>query len=112
MNKTIIASMLCAVALSSPAMGADPAALAKAKQCFTCHDAKSELIGPSFSAIARRFKGVSNAKTTLTGVIQAGSDRPGVVYHWGATKMPSASARLPVSKEEAEVLAEYVLGFN
>jgi hypothetical protein len=48
----------------------------------------------------------------LAGVIQAGSDRPGVVYHWGATKMPAASARVPVSKEEAEVLAEYVLSFK
>jgi hypothetical protein len=34
------------------------------------------------------------------------------VYHWGATKMPAASARAPVSKEEAEVLAEYVLSFK
>ena len=71
MNRTMTVLMLCAGALTSPAMGADPAALAKAKQCFTCHDAKSELIGPSFSDIARRLKGVSNAKTTL-----AGSSRP------------------------------------
>jgi cytochrome c len=93
-------------------MGADPAALAKAKQCFTCHAAKSELIGPSFSDIARRFKGVSNATTTLAGVIQTGSDRPGVVYHWGTTKMPAPTARVPVSKDEAELLAKYVLSFE
>ena len=111
MNRTMIVLMLCAGALTSPAMGADPAALAKAKQRLTCHDAKSEVIGPSFSDIARRFKGVNNAKTVLAGIIQAGSDRPGV-YHWGATKMPAASARLPVSKEEADVLAEYVLSFK
>ncbi len=112
MNRTMIVLMLCAGALTSPAIGADPAALAKAKQCFTCHDAKSEVIGPSFSDIARRFKSVSNAKPMLAGVIQAGSDRPGVVYHWGTTKMPAATARVPVSKEEAEVLAEFVLSFN
>ena len=35
MNRTMIVLMLCAGALVSPAMGADPAALAKAKQCFT-----------------------------------------------------------------------------
>jgi hypothetical protein len=34
------------------------------------------------------------------------------VYHWGAIRMPSPSARVPVSKEEAEVLAEYVLSFK
>jgi cytochrome c len=112
MSKTMIMLILCAGAAMSPAMGADPAALAKAKQCFTCHAAKSELIGPSFSDIARRFKGVSNAESMLAGVIQAGSDRPGVVYHWGTTKMPTASARVPVSKEEAAVLAKYVLSFE
>ena len=112
MNRTMIVLMLCAGALASPAMGADPAALAKAKQCFTCHDAKSEMIGPSFSDIARRYKGVSDAKPMLAGAIQSGTDRPGVVYHWGATKMPAASARVAVSNEEAEVLAEYVLSFK
>lgn len=104
--------ILCAGAATSPAMSADPAALAKAKQCFTCHAVKSELIGPSFSDIARRFNGVSNAETMLAGIIQAGSDRPGVVYHWGTARMPAASARTPVSKEEADVLAEYVLSFK
>ena len=112
MNRTMIVMMICAGALTSPAIGADPAALAKAKQCFTCHDAKSEMIGPSFSDIARRFKGVINAETMLAGVIQSGTDRPGVVYHWGATKMPPASARVAVSNDEAEVLAEYVLSFK
>ena len=112
MNKTMIVLMLCAGALTSPAMGADPAALAKSKHCFTCHDPKSEMIGPSFTDIARRFKGVSDAKAMLARVIQAGSDAPGVAYHWGATKMPPASARVAVSKEEAEVLAEYVLSFK
>jgi cytochrome c len=112
MKRTLIVLLLFAGAVASPAMGADPAALAKAKQCFTCHAAKSELIGPSFSDIARRFKGVKNAESMLAGVIQAGSDRPGVVYHWGTTKMPAESARVPVSKEEAEVLAKYVLSFE
>jgi cytochrome c len=112
MSKTMIVLMLCAGAVTSPAMGADPAALAEAKQCFTCHAAKSELIGPSFSDIARRFKGVKNAESMLAGVIQVGSDRPGVMYHWGTTKMPAATARVPVSKDEAEVLAKYVLSFK
>ena len=70
------------------------------------------MIGPSFRDIARRFKGVSNAKTIQAQAIQSGTDRPGVVYHWGATRMPAPSARVAVSKEEAEVLAEYVLSFK
>ena len=111
MNRTRIVLMLCAGLLTSPAMGADPVALAGAKQCFICHDDKSEMmIGPPFRDIARRYKGVSNAKAMLVEVIQSGTD--GAAHHWAASKMPAASARVPVSKEEAEVLAEYVLSFE
>ena len=106
--RTTIVLMLCAGALASPAMGADPIALAGDKQCFICHDGKSDfMIGPPFRDIARRYKGVSDAKTKLAGVIQSGTEG-----HWAASKMPAASERVPVSKEEAEVLAEYVLSFK
>ena len=33
----------------------------------------------------------------------------GTEGRWAAGKMPAASEQVPVSKEEAEVLAEYVL---
>ena len=108
MNKTMIVLMLCAGVLAGPAMGADPVALAGDKQCFICHDGKSEMmIGPPFRDIARRYKGVSNAKAMLAEVIQSGTEG-----RWAASKMPAASARVPVSKEEAEQLAEYVLSFE
>jgi len=108
MNRTRIVLMLCAGLLASPAMGADPVALAGAKQCFICHDGKLEMmIGPPFKDIARRYKGVSNAKATVVEVIQSGTQG-----HWAASKMPDASRRVAVSKEEAEVLAEYVLSFD
>jgi cytochrome c551/c552 len=57
--------------------------------------------------IARHYKGVSNARTTLAEVIQSGTEG-----HWAASKMPAASARVEVDKEEAEVLAEYVPSFE
>ena len=108
MNKTLTLLMLCAGALTSPAMSADATALAGAKQCFICHDATSEwMIGPPFRSIARRYKEASNAKTMLAAVIRSGTEG-----HWAASKMPDASRRAPVSKEEAELLAEYVLSFE
>jgi cytochrome c len=104
----MIVLLLCAGAATSPAMGADTVALAEVKQCFICHDGKSQLmIGPPFRDIARRYKGAPNAKATLTEAIQFGSEG-----RWAASKMPAASDRVPVSKEEAEVLAEYVLSFE
>jgi cytochrome c len=108
MKRTMIVLMLCAGAVTSPAMGEDLVALVGAKQCFICHDGKSQvMMGPSFRDVARRYKGVSNAKTMLAEVIQSGTEG-----HWAASKMPAASARAPVSKEEAEVLAKYVLSFE
>jgi len=108
MNRTLIVLMLCAGVLAGPAMGADPISLAGDKQCFICHDGKSDfMIGPPFRDVARRYKGVSNAKAMLVEVIQSGSEG-----RWAASKMPAASERVPVSKEEAEVLAEYVLSFK
>lgn len=112
MSRSMIVLMLSAGVLTGPAMAADAAALAKAKQCFTCHDAKSEPIGPSFKDIARRFKGLNNAETMLARVIQTGTGGPEGRYHWGTIRMPAASARVPVSRDEAKVLAEYVLSFK
>ncbi len=111
MNRTMIVLMLCAGAVTSPAMGTDQVALAGTKQCFICHDGNSQMfIGPPFRDIARRYKEVSNAKSMLAEVIQSGTE--GAKNHWAAGKMPAASARVPVSKEEAEVLAEFVLSFE
>jgi cytochrome c len=108
MKKTMLVLMLCAGALAGPAMGADPVALARQKQCFICHDATSTwMIGPPLRDIARRYSGVGDAKTTLTEVIQSGTEG-----RWAASKMPEASRRVRLSEEEAEVLAEYVLNFE
>lgn len=110
MKRTMIVLMLCACALTGPARGADPVALAGAKQCFICHDGKSEIrsmIGPPFRDVARRYKGVSNAKSMLAEVIQYGTEG-----RWAAGKMPAATQQVSVSKEEAEILAEFVLSFE
>ena len=110
MRKSMITLMLCAGALAGPALGADPVALAGAKQCFIFHDGKSEvrsMIGPPCKVIARRYKAVSRAMTMLAEVIQSGTED-----HWAASKMPAVSARVPVSKPEAEVFAEYVLSLE
>jgi hypothetical protein len=48
----------------------------------------------------------------LASVIEAGTDSPVATYHWSNIKMPPAAARAPVTKAEAGVLADYVLGFK
>jgi len=105
MKTTMIGLVLFAGALTSPAMGADATALAASKQCLVCHDGQATwMIGPPFRDIARHYKAVSDAKAILAEVIQSGTEG-----HWAASRMPAQSRREPLSREEAEVLAEYVL---
>lgn len=114
-TENLFSLLLGAVALvgsATPAYADDAAALAKAKHCFSCHDAKAQGVGPSFTDIARRFNGLKNAKTMLASVIQAGSGSAPGTYHWGHIEMPPGAARAPVTKAEADVLADYVLGFK
>lgn len=108
MKKSMIVLMLCAVALTGPVMGADAVAIARQKQCFVCHDATlTWMIGPPFRDIAKRYREVSSARTMLAEVIESGTEG-----HWAASKMPAQSRRAPLTAEEAEVLAAYVLSFE
>ena len=109
---SLVLSAIAVMALATRVHADDAEALAKAKNCFTCHGAKMEGVGPSFTDIARRFSGLKNAKSMLASVIEAGSDSPAATYHWGNIKMPPGAARAPVTKAEAGVLADYVLSFK
>jgi hypothetical protein len=48
----------------------------------------------------------------LASVIEGGSDSAPATYHFSHIKMPPAEARVPVTKAEAGVLADYVLSFK
>jgi cytochrome c len=120
----VVAIALLDVTLSSFAAGPSPALgtgdsgpplnakqLARAKHCFDCHDTTGPRVGPAFRDLARRFGGLNNAKPMLARMIRTGTDNESVFYHWGPSTMPPDSVRVPVSDEEAQELAEYVLSF-
>jgi len=109
---SLVLSTVAAMASATPVYADDAAALDKAKNCFVCHGATTEGVGPSFTDIARRFSGLKNAKSMLASVIEVGSDSAPATYHWSHLKMPPAAARVPVTKAEAGVLADYVLSFK
>ena len=109
---SLVLSAVAVMASATPVYADDAAALAKEKNCFACHGTKMEGVGPSFTDIARRFSGLKNAKSMLASVIEAGSDSPAATYHWSNIKMPPAAVRVPVTKAEAGVLADYVLSFK
>jgi cytochrome c len=82
-------------------------ALAKSKQCLTCHEVSAELTAPSFEAIAKQWKGVKNANIYLSVVIQRGGTQ-----HFGCNMMPSAHAREKVSESDAMALATWILNMK
>ncbi len=57
--------------------------LAKQNACMTCHAVDSHVVGPSFKAVAARYKGDPNAPVVLYRKIRMGG--AGV---WGKTPMP------------------------
>ena len=57
--------------------------LAKQNACMTCHAVDSHVVGPSFKAVAARYKGDKNAAAVLYQKIKMGGG--GV---WGQTPMP------------------------
>ena len=105
MNKVLLGVICLASILAAAAVSADPMEdLAKAKQCFSCHQVDKDMIAPSFKTIARKYKGVNNADVVLADRI-----RKGGVAHFGNTPMPSESARVTLSEAEAKSLAAWVL---
>lgn len=112
MKRSVAFLFLGTILVANSARAADVAQLAKDKHCFDCHSTNSDRVGPSFRDIGRRFNGLNNARHMLARAIEVGTDNSSTAYHWGPTKMPPGSVRVPVSQDEAELLADYVLSFH
>jgi cytochrome c len=99
-----------ATLLSGTAFAVDDLALAKEKQCLSCHSVEKDKFGPSVQHIALKYKDRKDAEAVLEKQILNGSGRD----HWG-TKMPpagdpgAARTRPDVTKTEAKQLVAWVL---
>ena len=97
--KTVIMSLILA---SSPAW-ADNDLLMK-NNCLACHNVNQTVVGPSFKAVANKYRGQADAADKLAKKIRAGGS--GV---WGAMPMP---AHPQISDVDAKKLAVYVLSIK
>lgn len=78
--------------------------LAKAKNCMTCHNVDTKILGPAFKDIAKKYAGDKTAEAKLiTKVLKGGSGA------WGAVPMP---ANGQVSQAEAKTLVTWVLNLK
>lgn len=94
-----VALMLCGSTVSAVEMPQ----LAKNRNCTLCHALERKIVGPSWSDIAKHYKGNHDAPIFLANKIKMGGF--GV---WGAMPMPEQL----VSNAEAKELAKFILGLS
>ena len=98
--KSIIVA-LCAVAgVAVAGHAAADEALAKAKNCLTCHAVDKKVVGPAYKDVAAKYKGDAKAPAMLAEKVMKGGK--GV---WGEVPMPPN----PVTADEAKKLVAWVL---
>lgn len=101
MNRRLLPLLLLAGLVATPAVAADPEALAQAKKnCLACHAVDHKVVGPAYKDVAARYKGRKDALAYLAGRVRNGSQGD-----WGPVPMPAN----PVTEDEARQLVTWVL---
>ena len=100
--KRVLFALVAAVAVAAPAMADE--ALAKSKNCMSCHAIDKKLVGPSYKDVAKKYAGQKDAADKLAAkVIKGGS---GV---WGPVPMP---ANAQVNDADAKKLVAWILAIK
>jgi cytochrome c len=92
------ALFLALTTLTLPAQANE--ALADKSACLNCHDVSKKMVGPSFKAIAEKYKGRSDASAYLAEKITKGGT--GV---WGQIPMPGMPQ---VAAADVKTLSEWI----
>ena len=98
--KAIYVATMIAVGLGVSGQVLADEALAKAKNCMSCHAVDKKLVGPSYKDVAAKYKGDAGAAEALAAKVKAGGK--GV---WGQIPMPPNN----VTEDEAKKLVAWVL---
>lgn len=89
-------------------------ALAKTKGCLACHTVEAKVLGPSYKAVAKKYKGKKDAEATLAQHILKGTPMPAGMG-WqkeGQASLPFMPANASVSPAEASKLAKWILSLQ
>lgn len=92
-----------ALATLGQAHAADELALAKSKNCLSCHTVDKKLLGPGYKEVAAKYKDDKTAAAKLAAKIKAGGSGA-----WGQVPMPPNN----VTEDEAKRLAAWVLSLK
>ncbi|MCP5267688.1 MAG: c-type cytochrome [Zoogloeaceae bacterium] len=101
--KVITLSLLAAAGIMSAgfAQAADESALAKSKNCLTCHQVDKKVVGPAYKDVAKKYTAKDEAMLAEK-IIKGGKG------NWGAVPMPPNK----VTPEEAQKLANWILSLK
>jgi cytochrome c len=98
--KAVYVAMMAAAGIVMAGQAQADEALAKAKNCMSCHAVDKKLVGPAYKDVAAKYKGDAKAPAMLAAKIKAGGKGT-----WGEIPMPPNN----VTPEEASKLAAWVL---
>ena len=102
--KTIYLSVLLAAGLVCAGAAQADEALAKAKNCFACHNVDKKIVGPTYKEVAKKYAGQKDAEAKLVDKVLKGGK--GV---WGEVPMPPNAT---VKPEEAAKLVKWILSLK
>ncbi|MBS1130253.1 MAG: Cytochrome c, class [Proteobacteria bacterium] len=97
--KAVYVAMIAAGVVMAGQAQADEA-LAKAKNCMSCHAIDKKLVGPAYKEVAAKYKGDAKAPAMLAAKVKAGGKGT-----WGQIPMPPNN----VTEDEAKKLVAWVL---
>ena len=90
---------------STGAFPADMRALAAKSKCLACHAMDKQIVGPSWTDIAKKYKGDAGAEARLVAAVSGGSSG-----NWGNVRMPPSA---PAVKEaDIKVLVKFILSLG
>ena len=98
--KAIVFAVAAALSLTAGVAAADEA-LAKKSACMSCHQMAKKVVGPSFTDIAKKYKGDAKAEERFVTVIKKGGKGT-----WGAVPMPPQALPEADAKLVAQWLAD------
>ena len=101
--KAVYVAMMAAAGIVVAGQAQADEALAKAKNCTTCHGIGNKIVGPSYKDIAAKRASEKGAEAALAAKIKNGSKN-----EWGQVPMPPNQ----VTDAEAATLARWVLSFK
>ena len=100
--KAVYVAVMAAAGIVMAGQAQADEALAKAKNCMSCHAIDKKLVGPAYKEVAAKYKGDKAAPAMLATKVKAGGK--GV---WGQIPMPPNAK---VSDADMKTLITWILG--